>query len=238
MQKFCAHRGLSKLVPENTLPAFAAALALGADEIEFDVRLTKDHALIVSHDENLERISDGQGELKNFTLSELKQLNIGLKHGWVVPFCTAEEVFAQFANKMTFNIHLKEHGENGYLIRELVKLVEQYNAQKSVYFAGSPRELEWMERIAPDIPRVAIQLPKDEMPIFDMAKQYHCAGVQFWLNMFDAELIHKLHHENIFCNLFYADDMENYKKYFDMGVDTILTNRMDLAAECKRKHFV
>ena len=41
MKKFCAHRGLSKLMPENTLPAFAAALALGADEIEFDIRLTK-----------------------------------------------------------------------------------------------------------------------------------------------------------------------------------------------------
>lgn len=236
-RNFCAHRGLSKLMPENTLPAFAAALALGADEIEFDVRLTKDQKLIVSHDGTLERISDGQGELKNCTLSELKKLNVGLKHGWVVSFCTAEEVFEQFANKMIFNIHLKEHGENGYLISELLKLIEKYDASKSVYFAGSPDELEWMERIAPYIPRVAIQLPQDETPIFDMAKKYHCAGVQFWLDMFDKELIDKLHKEKIFCNLFYADDAQNYKKYYDMGIDTILTNRMDLAAEFKEKLF-
>ena len=44
IKSFCAHRGLSALVPENTLPAFAAAYALGADEIEFDVRLTCDGA--------------------------------------------------------------------------------------------------------------------------------------------------------------------------------------------------
>ena len=236
MKKFCAHRGVSKLMPENTLPAFAASLALGADEIEFDVRLTKDQKLIVSHDGTLDRISDGQGELKNYTLSELKRLNVGSKHGWVVPFCTPEEVFEQFANKMTFNIHLKEHGEDGYLLRELLKLVEKYDAFKSVYFAGSPSELTWMEKIAPEIPRVAIQLPRDEVGIFEMAKTYHCAGVQFWLDMFDRQLIDNLHQNGIFCNLYYADDAKDYQKYFDMGIDTLLTNRMDLAAEFRKTH--
>ena len=93
MKKFCAHRGVSKLMPENTLPSLAASLALGADEIEFDVRLTKDQKLIVSHDGTLERISDGQGELKNYTLAELKKLNVGLKHGWVVHFLHAGRDF-------------------------------------------------------------------------------------------------------------------------------------------------
>ena len=86
---FCAHRGLSALMPENTLPAFAAALAFGAQEIEFDVRLTKDYQLIVSHDGTLERISDGCGQLCDYTLADLKKLNIGIKHGWQVSFCTA-----------------------------------------------------------------------------------------------------------------------------------------------------
>ena len=222
-------------MPENTLPAFAAALALGADEIEFDVRLTKDQCLIVSHDGTLERISDGQGELKDYTLSELKKLNIGVKRGWVVPFCTAEEVFEQLANKIVFNIHLKESGEDGYLIRELLRLIEKYDAHQSVYFAGSSNELYWMEKVAPNVPRVAIQLPMDESGIFEIAQKYHCAGVQFWLDMFDKALIDQLHENGIFCNLFYADTAENYQKYFDMGVDTILTNRMDLAADYRAK---
>ena len=50
MRKFCAHRGLPVGFPENTIPSFAAAIALGADEIEFDVRITKDCELAVSHD--------------------------------------------------------------------------------------------------------------------------------------------------------------------------------------------
>ena len=229
-KKFCAHRGQSALMPENTLPAFAAALAMGADEIEFDVRLTKDGKMIVSHDPCLERISDGSGNLLDFTLEELKKLNIGVEHGWTVPFCTAEEVFEQFANKITFNIHLKEHGEDGYLIRELVKLAESYQATEHIYFSGSPDELKWMQEIAPEIPRNAIQFPEDTIGIFDMAKKYDCFSVQFWLGMFDEELIEKLHDAGINCNLYFADTLEDYEKYFNMGIDTLLTNRMDLAA--------
>lgn len=235
-QTFCAHRGLSALMPENTLPAFGAALAFGCDEIEFDVRLTKDARLIVSHDGTLERISDGKGELSNFTLAELQELNIGVKHGWQVSFCTAEDVFAHFAGQMIFNIHLKEHGEDGYLVTELRKLVDKYQAKASVYFAASPAELYWMEKKAPDIARCAIQLPGDNIPIYDMAKTYGCKRVQFWLGMFDKELIDKLHNDNILCNLFYADDFENYDKYFAMGIDNLLTNRMDLAAAWKKRH--
>ena len=236
-KKFCAHRGVSRLMPENTLPAFAAALSLGADEIEFDVRLTKDSQLIVSHDSTLERISDGEGKLENFTLRELREFNVGVKHGWEISFCTPEEVFAQFANRMTFNIHLKEHGEEGYLIRSLARLTETYGAQGSVYFAGSPGELAWMERIAPHIPRTAIQLPKDQIGIYEMAKTYHCSGVQFWLGMFDRALIERLHGEGIVCNLYYADNAEDYRKYFDMGIDTLLTNRMDLAAKYREVYL-
>ena len=229
-KKFCAHRGVSALMPENTLPAFGAALALGADEIEFDIRLTRDNQLVVSHDPNLERISNGTGNISDYTLEELRQLNIGGKHGWTVSFCTPEEVFAQFANKIIFNIHLKQHGEDGYMIRQLQKLTEKYQAHDSVYFAGSPEELEWMERVAPEIRRVAIQLPRDTMDIYEMAQKYHCSGVQFWLGMFDEALIQRLHSNDIWCNLFYADNAEDYKTYFDMGIDTLLTNRMDLAA--------
>lgn len=234
-KRFCAHRGLSALMPENTLPALAAAYALGADEIEFDIRLTKDGRLIVSHDDSLERISDGTGCLRDFTLKELKELNAGAKKGWVVPFCTAEEVFQQLAGKLVFNIHLKEHGEDGYLIREIVKLAEKYQACDSIYFAGSPGELEWMQRIAPAIPRTAIQLPRDTVGIFDMARTYGCSGVQFWLDMFDEPLIQKMHDNGIRCNLYYADTLENYDRYFAMGIDTLLTNRMDLAAHYRRR---
>ncbi|MBR6748055.1 MAG: hypothetical protein IKM07_03875 [Clostridia bacterium] len=233
--KFCAHRGVSALMPENTLPAFGAALALGADEIEFDVRLSCDGQLIVSHDDSLERISDGTGKLCEKTLSELLTINAGHEKGWVVPFCTPEEVFAQFANKMIFNIHLKETGVEGSLVKELVRLAEKYDATGSIYFAGGEEQLYWMQKAAPEIPRVAIQFPDNAPRLYDIVCRYDCVGVQFWLGYFDEALINRLHERGAFCNLFWADDDEAYEKYFEMGVDTLLTNRMDLAAAWKKK---
>ena len=237
-KKFCAHRGVSALMPENTLPAFAAALTLGADEIEFYVRLTKDNQLVVCHDPTLDRISNGSGDVSDYTLEEIQRLNVGVKQGWQIGFCTPEEVFAQFANKITFNIHLKQHGQDGFIIRQLLKLAEKYDAFDSVYFAGSPSELEWMQAVAPDIKRVAIQLPRDTVGIYEMAKKYQCSGVQFWLGMFDKSLIDMLHSEGIWCNLFYADNSDDYKKFFEMGIDTLLTNRMDLAAAYKKQSLM
>ena len=234
MKKFCAHRGVSALMPENTLPAFAAAWALGADEIEFDVRLTKDLKLVVSHDFSVERISNGVGNIEDYTLDELKNLNIDRKHGWSIPFCTPEEVFELLANRITFNIHLKEFGPDGLLLRKLEELVKQYDAYDSVYFAASPAVLEWMVKVAPKVSRTAIQLRSDTIGIDEMAEKYGCSRVQFWNGMFDEAMIAKLHERGIICNLFYADTEEDYQKYFDMGIDTLLTNRMDLAAKYKK----
>ncbi|MBP3927485.1 MAG: hypothetical protein J6D13_09990 [Clostridium sp.] len=59
--------------------------------------------------------------------------------------------------------------------------------------------------------------------------------MQFWLDMFDEPLIQKMHDNGIRCNLYYADTLENYDRYFAMGIDTLLTNRMDLAAHYRRR---
>src|SRR5699024_7544618 len=75
--KIFAHRGASELRPENTLPAFAEAVRSGADGIELDVQLTKDDEVIVMHDEEVNRTTNGKGAIKNKTLAEIKELNAG-----------------------------------------------------------------------------------------------------------------------------------------------------------------
>lgn len=72
-----AHRGLSASFPENTLPAFEEALKLPVDAIEFDLHPTKDGQIVITHDDTLERNSNGSGPVREKTLSELKQLDFG-----------------------------------------------------------------------------------------------------------------------------------------------------------------
>ena len=68
--RICAHRGFNTVAPENSLAAFGAAIGMGAAEIEFDVRFTRDGIPVVAHDSKLERVSNGSGMIEDKTLAE------------------------------------------------------------------------------------------------------------------------------------------------------------------------
>ena len=74
-----AHRGASAEAPENTLPAFEAAVRHGADAFELDVRLTADGAPVVIHDDTLDRTTDRAGLVRSLTLAELRSADAGAK---------------------------------------------------------------------------------------------------------------------------------------------------------------
>ena len=75
------HRGASGLAPENTLAAFRKAIELGANGMEMDLQMTRDGAVIVIHDDTLDRTTDGHGRVADLTLSEVKQADAGVKFG-------------------------------------------------------------------------------------------------------------------------------------------------------------
>lgn len=72
MTEVWAHRGASGYAPENTLEAFALAAEMGADGVELDVQMSRDGYLVVAHDERIDRVSNGSGFIRDFTLKELK----------------------------------------------------------------------------------------------------------------------------------------------------------------------
>ncbi|CAM3852268.1 MULTISPECIES: glycerophosphodiester phosphodiesterase [Tsukamurella] len=72
-----AHRGASGEYPEHTMSAFEAAVAEGADAIECDVRLTRDHHLVCVHDRTVERTSDGTGAVSELDLADLRAMDFG-----------------------------------------------------------------------------------------------------------------------------------------------------------------
>jgi glycerophosphoryl diester phosphodiesterase len=85
-----AHRGGPRYAPENTLVAFRTAIDQGAAWLEFDVQMTRDGALVVIHDETVDRTTDGTGALRDLTLAQVRALDAG--GGERVP--TLEEVVA------------------------------------------------------------------------------------------------------------------------------------------------
>jgi glycerophosphoryl diester phosphodiesterase len=74
MTQIWGHRGARREAPENTVPAFERALEIGVDGVEFDVQLTADGAMVVIHDETVDRTTDGHGPVVGFTLAQLRRL--------------------------------------------------------------------------------------------------------------------------------------------------------------------
>ena len=98
IMKIWAHRGCSYAWPENTLQAFKEACKYPITGIELDIQLTKDNKIVVIHDEKVDRTTNGNGNVRDFTLKELKKLRIethsslfGRKKYTQIP--TIEEVF-------------------------------------------------------------------------------------------------------------------------------------------------
>jgi len=73
------HRGAAGLAPENTLAAFRKAMALGLDALEMDLHVLRDGAVIVIHDETLDRTTDGRGNIAGLTLEQVKRWDAGGK---------------------------------------------------------------------------------------------------------------------------------------------------------------
>jgi glycerophosphoryl diester phosphodiesterase len=106
------HRGARALEPENTLRSFGRGIELGVDAVELDVRKTKDRAVVVIHDDKVDRTTDGRGLVKELTLKEIKGFKI--EGGERVP--TLGEALDFLKGKVKVLIELKEEGlEEGVL---------------------------------------------------------------------------------------------------------------------------
>lgn len=101
-----AHQGGQGLRPTNTLMAYQEAVRLGSDVLDTDVHLTRDGVLVAIHDDTVDRTTEGQGRVRDFTLDELQQLDAGYRftedgrsfpyRGEGVRIPTLEELLAAF----------------------------------------------------------------------------------------------------------------------------------------------
>ena len=139
------HRGASGELPENTLPAFERAVEQGAAILESDVHVTRDGALVLIHDDVLERTTDGHGPVAERTLAELRALDAGHRfapsgdrgfpfrgRGFRIP--TLEEAFERFPD-LRFNLELKEHRVD--LIEAAVAVVRRFGREDTVLLAAA-----------------------------------------------------------------------------------------------------
>lgn len=230
-KRLCAHRGFSTVAPENSLAAFGSAVALGASEIEFDLWWTKDGEIVSIHDATLERVSDGHGKVYEKTLAELRQCDFGAKHGRHfagLKILTFEDLLRKLSCHTLMNIHLKSLQDQPWdeaHLRRVLDLIDEYDARKHVYFMTENEPLQdQLARLVPDIPRCMGHDGRQPDKIVERALAHKCQMVQLFKPHFDQSTVDRAHAAGLRCNVFFADDPAEAKRYLDMGIDTILTN--------------
>lgn len=158
----CAHRGAKAKFPENSLPSFQEAARLNVDILETDVHLTKDNELVVFHDESLDRTTDKKGLIRDYTLEELRQIDIGYNfslddkfpfRGKNLQILTIKNLFEAFRS-FWINIDIKTNDFKAAEI--LANLLSECNRDKSVIIGSfHPPVLEHFRKIAPNVATAA-----------------------------------------------------------------------------------
>ena len=239
--RVCAHRGFNTVAPENSLPAWGAAVALGAEEIEFDLWETADGVPVSIHDSVLERVSNGIGKVREKTLAELEELDFGggdprfagLK---VVKF---EDILRAFPRQTIMNIHVKsvdgEHFSRPF-VKRIAAMLDEYDCANHAYFVARDEVMEAALEAAPHIPRCMGAGGKERrMAIVDRAVKYRCQKVQFFTTYWTPDLIKRAHDLGMKCNYFFCDDQEQARRMFELGIDTVLTNDYWRIAQVKNE---
>jgi glycerophosphoryl diester phosphodiesterase len=149
-----AHRGGPAYAPENTLAAFRQTIALGVDWLEMDVQMSQDGALVVIHDETVDRTTDGAGRITDLTLEQIRSLDAG--NGEPVP--TFEEVIA-LAKEAGIGILVEiksPHLYPGIEAKVAQAVIETDYVDQSIIQSFEPQALNTIHALNPDLQLCAL----------------------------------------------------------------------------------
>ena len=152
-----AHRGAASRYPENTIAAFEAAIRMGADGIECDVRLSADGAPVVIHDATLERTTNGSGKVCRLTARQLKLLDAG--EGEKIP--TLEETVELCKDRALLCIEFKDVKS----VRPSLDKLKILEPENLILCSFKPRALRICAELQPDIRTLLITGSRNPNPI-------------------------------------------------------------------------
>ncbi len=242
MPRVVAHRGDSKNFPENTIPAFESAAALGVDVIETDVHLTKDGEIVIWHDPTLERNTDGSGTLESHTLEELKALDAGYTfthdghnypyRGKGVRIATLREALTA-CPEMRFNIDLKSQEED--IVERYLGVINDCDAADRVCTASFHLgNLKKLRRIAPHmltsvstlevIPLLLRQKTHLLPRAFGRRIIFQVPVSQWGIKIITEKFVRDMHSRDAVVMVWTINDSETMRKLFSIDVDTVMTD--------------
>ncbi len=229
-----AHRGLAIEAPENTLLAFAKALAIGASYLETDVHESSDGVAIISHDPTLERVAARKVSVNHLTAAELRRVDLGNGQN----FCSLEQALDAFPDAR-FNIDVKSAGA----VQGTINAVRSARALRRVLVSSFSSNIQ--RAAVEGLPGVATSPPMGVMVrVLSSLNLGATRRVLSTLANYDAiqiperykgvrvlspRLIRLAHEAGTEVHVWTVNEPVDMSRLLDLGVDGIVTDRADLA---------
>ncbi|MAG91970.1 hypothetical protein CMO83_04810 [Candidatus Woesearchaeota archaeon] len=218
------HRGAMAYEPENTILSIKKAIELGSDGVEIDVRRCKSGELIVINNDTVDRTTNGQGYVKDFTLDKLQKLDAG--KGEKIP--TLEEVINYINNKkIKLIIELKEKD----LEKDVLILVEKHNLQNdSIIISFFHQIIKNIKKINKNID-TGLLFVGNPVNVSSLAKEADAIFLFTNFKYTDKDLVDNAHENNLKVYVWNIDDIENLEKMLKLGVDGVGSNKPDVVVD-------
>ncbi|MDD3766932.1 MAG: glycerophosphodiester phosphodiesterase family protein [Eubacteriales bacterium] len=230
MANVMAHRGASKIAPENTMAAFIKAKELGAYGVELDVHILPDKTVVVHHDANLGRCEDVEGSIYNYRYRTIKSFSVGEKFSpefknEVVPYF--DEVLKYLKeNDIFLNCEVKRGTGFSFADEEeVVGLIEKHDMAKSSIISSFDHRL--LINIKKKHPNYKIGILYSETYGIDMIE--YCVensidAVHPHYNLIDKAFVDRAHQNGLEVNVWTVNNIEDIKRMKEYGVDNIISD--------------
>ncbi len=224
------HRGASAYAPENTLAAFELAIEQGADGIELDVQMSVDGRIMVIHDFDSARTTNGQGLVAELTAAELQSFDAG--QGQRVP--TLDELFETLGPRVLYNIELKYFGWRGRGLETAVAdRIESFHLENNVLISSfNPLAIRRARRqLSRSVP-VAILRRQDFKYGYLLAKS---EADHPHFGMVDEAYMAWARKRGYRVNVWTVDEPDEARRLAALGVNGLITNKPDVILDSLSK---
>ncbi|WP_203248592.1 glycerophosphodiester phosphodiesterase [Sporosarcina beigongshangi] len=225
-----AHRGASSYAPENTQAAFRKGLELGADFLECDVHLSKDGELIIMHDDKVDRTTNGKGFVKDYTLDELKQLDVGTAFGATFSgekIMTLDELLDEFYGEIGLLIEIKKSNLYPGIEEKVVALLKKHGDVSGIIVQSF--DIESMRKIHSLLPELQIAVLMKPSTLLPSAKRLEdltsfATYINFDVSYINKRMVDRIHAYGGKVLVWSKRDQQLISKAFQYGVDGIITD--------------
>ncbi|HHT24218.1 MAG TPA: glycerophosphodiester phosphodiesterase [Clostridiaceae bacterium] len=236
--KIFAHRGNAILEPENTMDAFQSALDLNVEGLELDIHKTQDGKIIVTHDENLQRVTNVDLNIKDASYDQIKQLNAAafMNNGRNSYVPLLAEVLDLIKGKDTLlNIELKNaqvlYSE---LEEDVLNLVREFDLEERIIFSSFNHYSIMKFHLLGTIAELAFLYMEGLFKPWKYAKKNRIHGLHpFFPNLIIPDYVKYSHKKKVKVRPWTVDDPQQMTQIITLGVDGLITNDPKTALEIR-----